>query len=423
MVSDTLFASRRNVLLFYVASATVLGAIGSILGLIKVLSISKIMPSFQFGFFQHPYLQVFGFLVIFISGVEVVLAPNFRGIAAVNGKIDYIFLGIMIAFQISVFAGNVDSSLFRYTIAASFVFLFLYSLRYNYLDWLGLFRRSRKHDAGDFFLAFSAFSLLLTSILLYINGIRDGKVFNTALLYEVLLGFSGFVVFGVSIKTSPSINSRIRSTLLYSSLALGGASIVFSFIEDVMVPGRFLYVIAVLFLLTILSFVVAQSMLVIKSRKRSKSDATPKTKAISIVSYARLCIVLSLAWLIIGSVIGLFYSLNHSFHLEKIAMIHSIGLGFLGTSIMGYAPLLLPGILSLERHRTDISIWSLLIFTIGIFFMITGFSLLPPTSAFPYFLTAGGFLIVAGMLWYVVDIHRFIVKPVSGHDFNFQDDW
>ena len=417
------FVKRRKVLLSYVIVGTIFGIIATLMGFIRLLMLSGYIPDFNIYFFEHPNLQIFGFLVLFVSGIASVLVPTFRGNTPITGNLDYVFLVIIIAFQVLITFSNLPTSFsFEFTLSA-FVLLLLYSMRYLYLVWDGISKGSRKIDDGDSYMVLSALSLLLTTFLLIIDQVIGLQEFTYPLLYLVLLGFVGSVIMGVMIKTSPSSPSVGRKKLLDVSVAISFVAVIVDFImpafsitvDDFLAPWIFLF--------GAFPFALAQLILFIKTEKSGRSLTIISIFRKSTVNFTRFAAFLSYLWLISGLILGVLYSSDGLLYGIKIAFIHAISIGFIGSTIMGYAPLLLPGIISARSPRTEVFSLSLYLLNVGTLLMVIAFIVYAYGISIGVLFTLGGIFIIAGIIWYIADIHIYIFSKKKSDAVVFSDDW
>jgi len=419
---NNIYIIRRKVLLYYVIVATVLAAIGTIMGLIQMFIFSGYVNTFNFGFFDHPFLQVYGFLIIFVSGVAAVLIPTFRGRTPSTGYLDFLFLLIMVLFQVFVVAATLISSSADVFMYAAFACLIAYSIRYIYLVWQGT-GGARKIDIGDYFLVLSGLALLLSSIVFLHNFTSSSQMFTIPMIYMLLLGFVSSVIIGVMIKTSPSSPSVIRQLLIRGSMIFAFMAVLADLFIAVFAPPGYNYIIGILFLAEASLFSLAQLVLAVRSKGREGKIRLDSLLSMRIISFSRLSAAISYFWLIVGILLGIAYSVDANLYYFKIASIHSLGIGFIGSTIMGYAPLLLPGIISEKAPRVSITPISLYVLNLGAVFMVAAFALAAYGRQISEFFIAGGLFIVIGIIWYIVDIHLFIFNKKEDETVNFSDSW
>jgi hypothetical protein len=420
---NNIYLLRRKVLLYYVIVATLLATIGTIMGLIELFVFSGYISQFQFGFFDHPFLQIYGFLIIFVSGVAVVLVPTFRGHTPDTGYLDYLFLIVMVLFQVFVVAAMLISNSEHIFMYAAFACVLVYSIRYNFLVWEGTNVGARKIDLGDFFLVLSGAALLLSSIIFLNNFLVSPHIFTLPMIYILLIGFAGSVIIGVMIKTSPSSPSKLRRSLIRISMLFALVSVLVDFFIAVFGLASFDFMVGILFLIEIGCFALAQLVLAIKSVGSGEKIKLRSAFSMKIISFSRMSAAISYFWITAGIIFGISYSLDHSLYYLKIASIHSIGLGFIGSTIMGYAPLLLPGIISERTPRLRINPTSFYFFNIGTVLMVSAFAMAAYAIQLSALFISSGILIVIGIIWYIVDIHLYIFHKTEEESVSFSDNW
>jgi hypothetical protein len=420
---NNIYLLRRKVLLYYVTFATIFATVGTIIGLIELFVFSGYIGQFHFGFFDHPYLQIYGFLVLFVSGVAVVLVPTFRGHTPDTGYVDYIFLLLMVLFQVFIIAAVLIPSLERIFLYTAFAFIVVYSIRYNFLVWEGTNVGARKIDLGDFFLVLSGAALLLSSIVFLNNFLFSTDIFTLPMIYILLVGFVGSVIIGVMIKTSPSSPSKLRHSLIQVSMVFALISVLADFFISIFGLVSYDYIAGILFLIEVGCFALAQLVLAIKSQGSEEKIKLRSAFSMKIISFSRLSAAISYFWITAGILFGIAYSLDINLYYFKIASIHSIGLGFIGSTIMGYAPLLLPGIISERAPRVRINPTSLYLFNIGTILMVSAFAMAAYAVQVSVLFISGGILIVVGIIWYIVDIHLYIFHKTERESVSFSDNW
>ena len=349
--------------------------------------------------------------------------PTFRGNTPSTGNLDFTFLVILVVFQVLVLLSSLPTSFsIEFTLSA-FVLLFLYSIRYLYLVWDGISKGSRKIDDGDSYMVLSALSLMLTTFLLIIDQLIGLQEFTYPLLYLVLLGFVGSVIMGVMIKTSPSSPSLWRKKLLDISLAISFIAVIIDFIMPAFSIIGYEFLAPWIFLIGAFPFALAQLILFIKTEKSGRSVTIISIFKKSTVNFTRFAAFLSYLWLIFGLILGVLYSSGGLLYGIKIAFIHAISIGFIGSTIMGYAPLLLPGIISARSPRTEVFSFSLYLLNLGTLLMVIAFIIYAYGISIGVLFTLGGIFIIAGIIWYIADIHIYIFSKKKSNAVVFSDDW
>ena len=369
-------------------------------------------------------MQIFGFLVLFVSSVAVVLVPTFKGGVQGTGQMEYLFLGIMVLFQIFITLGIFYESDRTVYFGLASILLLAYGLRYSFLMMRTIRTGSRKFDLSDQFILLSCAALLLTGILFLSETLLSNAIVSTGLLYIVLYGFVGSVILGVSIRVTPVLISKDKNYLLtitFYALFLGVVSSVGVAIADV---KSYYPIPAALMLISGLCYSSARVLLFFNPGVKLATSAGKSSLIdLAIVSYARLAIAVSIVWLIAGLIFGVLWTLTPGRAAYEILFIHSMGIGFIGSTIMGYAPLLLPGIISAKASRKTMKPFSLIAVNLGLVLMLSGFAFLGYSSAIATIFLSGIFLILAGLAWYLLDIHLHIFLLEDKAAVVFTDDW
>jgi hypothetical protein len=243
------------------------------------------------------------------------------------------------------------------------------------------------------------------------------------MIYILLIGFAGSVIIGVMIKTSPSSPSKLRRSLIRISMLFALVSVLVDFFIAVFGLASFDFMVGILFLIEIGCFALAQLVLAIKSVGSEEKIKLRSAFSMKIISFSRMSAAISYFWITAGIIFGISYSLDHSLYYLKIASIHSIGLGFIGSTIMGYAPLLLPGIISERTPRLRINPTSFYFFNIGTVLMVSAFAMAAYAIQLSALFISSGILIVIGIIWYIVDIHLYIFHKTEEESVSFSDNW
>jgi hypothetical protein len=186
---------------------------------------------------------------------------------------------------------------------------------------------------------------------------------------------------------------------------------------------KFDYIAGILFLIEVGCFALAQLVLAVKSIGSEEKIKLRSAFSMKIISFSRLSAAISYFWITAGIIFGIIYSINANLYYFKIASIHSIGLGFIGSTIMGYAPLLLPGIISERAPRLRINPISLYLFNIGTVLMVSAFAIAAYAVQLSALFISGGILILIGIIWYIVDIHLYIFHKTEEESVSFSDNW
>ena len=214
-----------------------------------------------------------------------------------TGYVDYLFLLVMVLFQVFIIAAMLISSLERIFMFGAFAFVLVYSVRYNFLVWEGTNVGARKIDLGDFFLVLSGVALLLSSIMFVNNFIYSPHIFTLPMIYILLVGFVGSVIIGVMIKTSPSSPSKLRHSLIQISMIFALISVLADFFIAIFGLVKFDYIAVILFLIEVGCFALAQLVLAIKSIGSGEKIKLRSAFSMKIISFSRLSAAISYFWI------------------------------------------------------------------------------------------------------------------------------
>lgn len=423
---------QRKIALVFIGTGSIFTAIASILGVLMIFGLSfgiQIIGPEVFS--VHPYLQIFGFLAEFIFGVAYSLIPSFKSHGLASYKLAYLSFALITAantgFLISawlVSSVTVSKSIMYLSLllelAASLIFLAEVSY---------VLRNGRKTRLkGDAYILLSAISFFaaLSSVIadLYVG--RDP--FNFGTIYLLLMGFVGSMIFGVVMKT---IAVRLTDTWhsAYSPAA---------YLQCVSVAAAIVYVIFPTFLLSIVVFLLFLSssvLYILASRTLTQSrlllplEERREAHLGNTIGHANLLnvevsLMSASSWLIVGVLFSLLYSMTGRTWVE-IAFIHSLSIGFIGSTIIGIAPVLLPGILSRRSPSGKNTLLPLYLLNAGLIIFVGGDIISSRTTVLPYWTGIGGISIVLSMIVFMYEIHeKLIPTPLKkAEEGNIQEDW
>lgn len=383
-------------------AAVILVFIGSITGSLWMMYLLGADIAFaRVAFPLHKTFQVDGFLTLIVMGVGYMIVPRFRNIQLPSTKLAYLsFLLVIFSIAASIASSVAGSGLSELgaiarTLGVSiFAAMTLWTLRVH----------PRLLRTADYFIALAVLTLLAINVMHLFGYARSG---NSLSEVQVLLLFPVLMIFGVQYKTMPSFIGfiRPRKKLSMISVGLAAASAVLVLLSA-MYGSQMLAIAfnAVLFaciatfagaIYTFGGFDNSEILRLIQGEKKARYMYT--------VRHARLAFLFLLA----GVAVALAFNVSSSFMLYDLA-IHYTAIGFIGTTIALYLPLMIPPITGKMVYFTRFNNLpiSLIIAALGIRtvgdYVITFY----PAFGASIALMSTGWLIVAALSTFVIMIHR-----------------
>lgn len=391
----------------FVVAAVVLVFAGSLAGSWWMMSLFGVALPFVDArvFSLHRVFQMDGFLTLLIMGIGYMIVPRFRNIPLPSTGLAYLsFFLVGASIVAAVVAPFIGAGIGPAGIAAAR--LAGVAIFAGMVFWM-MRTRPRLLGLADWFIAASVAVLLALSAL---QAAGATPVHSLAAAQAWLL-FPVLMVFGVEYKTMPSFLGFIRPRKRAgdAAAALAAAAGVLA------VASSHLYVphFAFNFVLLVCAALFAHSTFVFGGFDNSEIlrliSGEKKARYIYTASYARL----SFLFLFVGTAFAVALSLwsaggAFTFVAYDLA-IHYTAIGFIGTTIALYLPLMLPPITGRAVHFVRFShapvlllVASLLIRAAGDVAIATGLAQAPGSYVF----AASGWLVVAALGAFVVMVHR-----------------
>ena len=124
-----------------------------------------------------------------------------------------------------------------------------------------------------------------------------------------------------------------------------------------------------------------------------------------IQSYTDASEISAAIWLILGCILGIAIATQDGY-LVRDVFIHVVAIGFVGSTIIGYAPVLLPGVLTSRGPREKLSLWPLLLLDAGLAVRVAGNSYaIAMGSSLPLWESLSGILIILSMVSFGYFLH------------------
>jgi hypothetical protein len=253
-------------------------------------------------------------------------------------------------------------------------------------------------------------NLVLPKLFSFGDGGAD--LFSPAFIYLSLVGFVGSMIFGVELKTVAFRLTNYRRNISKITAALQAVSIVLAF-SSCFEGFKFLLPLAnAFFLASAVSFSVAARAL--EWKPRSSKVLLPITAGRSNVAshstishYTDVCLFSSVSWLLFGCALGVILSFANvpSFFAVRDSFIHSIAVGFIGSAVSAYGPVLLPGVLSKKGPRQHLSLLPLGFLNAGLAIRVVGNFYSIERGTLPLWESLSGLMIVVAMILLMKNMH------------------
>lgn len=411
---------ERRITLLFIAVGSIFAFIATVLGALMLANMSGINIDVSLALFSaHPYLQIFGFLSLFVCGVGYSIIPLFKSEKIRNPSLAYVpfslittanILGIVVIAQ----GGSYYELLFQ--IISILILVSSAVFCYQILDVLG--RPGKSLGEAGPFISMAAISFVLISIIFFLNSVAPqfvgsgrGDLFSAGFLYLSLIGFTGTMIFGVEIRTVVFRMTNYKKNIAKITAVLLGLSIALSFLSALRNLGIFGSIASVTFLLSAVCFGI--TIRIFESKKQSRillpvTGGQPSVASHNAISdYTDVCVLSSVLWLLFGGVLGVVWQVfgDANFWITD-SFIHSLAIGFIGSVITAYGPVLLPGVLSSKGPKKHLSLVPLFLLNAGLVLRVAGnFSSTLYSGALPVWESLSGLLIIGAMVMLLKNMH------------------
>ena len=406
---------NNYVIKLFIISAIIFILVGSFIGSIWFAFILKVnIPIINGSIFNlHRIFQVESGFTLLIMGIGFMIVPRFRNISIGSLTIIKIsFLSIIIStFLVIVSTINIYESIINERILfISEIFRIFGILLFigKIIDTLKI--QPKLLRTADYFVGFSSICLLIISVLNLFK-LNDNTLTDT----EIQLLFPIIMIFGIEYKTLPSFLGFIRprkklgilSLLLLITAFILGIVTKLGINDDTVLPILFN-------LFMIFSSITFSISIYLYNNYENKkyilqSTIDKKERYLYTLHHTRI----SFYFLYIGAVLGLlFYIFDKKFMFYDLS-IHFIAIGFIGTTIASYLPMMLGPIIGkpivlkkINKIPLILIIISLLTRTIGMvyisYFNSNSFSLLNASTSI------SGFLILLAIIIFIALMYKSI---------------
>jgi hypothetical protein len=419
----------RNLALLFVATGAIFGIYGSGLGSLMLASLSGFrLPLKEISFASHPYAQIYGFIFEFIMGVAYILVPRFKGerlgkraiVAAYSSYIlvttaDVCF--IILGYVFSYFLMDL----------ASFFFLIGVGVFAVQTSKLAFIKKGGFPQTNPLIVEASLSSFLVGIVLVFANYAGLGvhiDIFSQSSIYLVLLGFASSMIYAVEIRSVSFRQNDYRTGAANLTWLTQGFAIFLCLSSVLFSSGILLIVSGILFLAAAIFASISLRLFGMGHPLMYRPSMTETHY--KIIKYNDLAIITSFAWLFLALSLGIlmlfdsekmngffgeFSLLNAipvvaSSSYTRDLFIHSIAVGFIGLSVICYAPMLLPGLLGRRGPTTGLTYYPTIILNLGMLFRAAGDVDAIVQSAMPYWEALSGPLILLAIGWFLLMIHQ-----------------
>lgn len=407
----------------------ILAFIGSSIGSLWMMSFFGIsLPQLFHNSFQlHKTLQIDGFLMLLIMGIGYMIIPRFRNIPLASTNLAYLSF-VLVLCSITIYAihqilpitENNNNSLLKWSNLLRLAGITIFAI----IVFLALRVRPKLLRLSDYFIALSIITLIIINIVQSI-----GYEYNTNSLTHIQLWllFPILMIYGIEYKTLPSFLGfiRPRRILGFASFGLVLVSIVSGLISILLYEENNLF--PIIFNIAFLSSALTFGGAVYITGGFDNSDEIRRLiqgEKKARYNFTAIHIKLSFLFLYIGITMALLFNLFHETFAFYDLAIHIIAVGFIGTTITLYLPLMLPPVIGRTIDFTNFNkipliliILSLSIRAIGDFVFIQSSPYLAPTTSShlyqpiiillqQHFFGLSSWFIVAAMFIFVIMIHR-----------------
>ena len=366
--------------------------------------------------------------MLLIMGIGYMIIPRFRNIPLASTNLAYLSF-VLVLCSITIYAIHQilpitenNNNLLKWSNLLRLTGITIFAI----IVFLALRVRPKLLRLSDYFIALSIITLIIINIVQSI-----GYEYNTNSLTHIQpwLLFPILMIYGIEYKTLPSFLGfiRPRRILGFASFGLVLVSIISGLISILLYEENNLS--PIIFNIAFLSSALTFGGAVYITGGFDNSDEIRRLiqgEKKARYNFTAIHIKLSFLFLYIGITMALLFNLFHETFAFYDLAIHIIAVGFIGTTITLYLPLMLPPVIGRTIDFTNFNkipliliILSLSIRAIGDFVFTQSSPSLAPTSSHLYqpiiiiilllqqhFFGLSSWLIVAAMFIFVIMIHR-----------------
>ena len=402
---------ERNLTLLLISTSIVLAFVGTSLGAFTLADLSGVSENLGQSLFPvHPYLQIFGFIAEFVIGVSYSLLPRFKTARVPHLGLGYVTYAL-VTFANVLFILQVAFPTYSITVGpVSDCFMTVASLLYaSQIVSLAL-RHIGGFSETNPFMILSSISFVLISLSLLISQYFpnvDSEVFSPQIILLSLVGFAGSMIYAVEIRSVSFRQSDYRKSLARFAPNIQGAAIGITFFS-IIFSSVYLSVLGALLFLSAALIVILAIRIFEFAHPLMYRPAMTKMHY-SILRYNEVGIISGSVWLLFGCSLGAILVASPSqIFFFRDSFIHSVAIGFIGSTITVFAPMLLPALLGRKAPVTGLSFGPILLLDAGILLRVGGDSttLLNSSPNLPIWESLSGALILGAMVWLLVLLPR-----------------
>ncbi|MEM3638338.1 MAG: hypothetical protein QXE12_06625 [Conexivisphaerales archaeon] len=427
---------QRTLALLFIATGALFGLYGTGIGSIMLAVLSGLRLSFSSSLFSpHPYAQIYGFIFEFVIGVAYILVPRFKAERIRSISLAYLSYAAITASDIFFITSDSFASSLIGSLASA---LFLFGTLVFALQTISLaFEEKGGFPETNPLIAESALAALLSSIALLLAYNRfpgiSIDIFSDSSIYLSLLGFAISMVYAVEIRSVSFRQSDYRPGWANLTWLFQGIAIILDFTSLLTSSTLMLFSAEFFFLLAAVAASISMKLFEMNHPLMYRPSMTQVHYRI--MYYNDAAMLPAFIWLFMASAIGLIITLPNfmsahllppaviavadSFYMRDL-FIHAIAIGFIGSTILCYAPMLLPGLLGRRGPTTGLSYYPLIFLNLGMLFRAAGDFYSLRSGYLPYWEALSGPLILVSMVWFLYMIHNIGKgKPIAKQEQEF----
>jgi hypothetical protein len=394
----------------FLVAAVVFVFVGTAIGSVWMMALfGTRLPVDSAPFSLHRVLQIDGFLTIVIMGIGYMIVPRFRNASLPSTRLAYASFALAMASVTIAIISAVTTDRALATAADASMLAGVSIFAATVL--LMVKTRPKLLRLADYFIALSAITLVSINVL-HATGLA---LANPLAEIQMWLLFPTLMIFGVEYKTMPSFLGfiRPRKRPAQASLALAVASVAFgiaAIIQDTpllsLAFNAALLSSAGLFALSLYIFGGFDNGEILRLISGEK-----KARYVYTTAYARL----AFAFLFLAAVFAiLFNALDNPAFLFYDLAIHYTAIGFVGTTIALYLPLMLPPILGKQVQFARFSHAPVLLLVAALFIRAMGDLYIGmPAGPASYVMMSSGWIVVAALFVFVFMLHRSMGSQIQ----------
>ncbi len=399
---------ERRLTLLLISTAIIFALVGTTLGALTLAHISGLPTSLGLGLFPaHPYVQIYGFVAEFVLGVAYSLIPRFKGASLPKFRLGYLTYILLTLANLLFLSAPILVSSDRIILTLAPVLIFLASVVFGYQVSLLAFRPVGGFPETNLLIILSPVSLALISFLLALIslGVLNQDAFSTGMIFLSLAGFAGSMIYTVEIRSVSFRQCNYRKNFARLSGYLQASAIGASFLAILLSIRALTLAGALLYLASALS--VISSLRIFELAHPLMYRPAMTKSHFMIVRYNEVCILSASIWLLFGCVLGVSMPLaGVDAYFIRDSFIHSIAIGFIGSVITCFAPILLPGLLGRKAPITGLSFWPIALLNAGILLRVAGNFDSLIVGKLPVWESASGPLVIAAIISVLVMLPR-----------------